>query len=203
MDSSEIENLLTKARSGDEEALGELLESVRGYLHTLARQQLEPRLQARVGYSDVVSETLLEAHQGFDAFRGLSEAQWLAWLKQIQKHNVANALQKHAAQKRVFTKDQSMDDSRGQLGALKNLLAGQLTSPSHRAIKNEAQIHLRSLIKELDTHQRTAIRMRYLESMPLAEICTGMGRSEEAVAGLLKRGLKQLRTQMASNTESN
>ena len=73
MDSSEIENLLTKARSGDEEALGELLESVRAYLHTLARQQLEPRLQARVGYSDVVSETLLEAHQGFDAFRGLSD----------------------------------------------------------------------------------------------------------------------------------
>ena len=42
--------------------------------------------------------------------------------------------------------------------------------------------------------QAEAIRLRYMEGLPLAEIVERMGKSDTAVAGLLKRGLQKLRT---------
>ena len=41
--------------------------------------------------------------------------------------------------------------------------------------------------------QREALVLRYWEEWPLAEIARHMGRTHDAVASLLKRGLRQLR----------
>ena len=41
--------------------------------------------------------------------------------------------------------------------------------------------------------QRDALVLRYWEERPLAEIARHMGRTHDAVASLLKRGLRQLR----------
>jgi RNA polymerase sigma-70 factor (ECF subfamily) len=44
--------------------------------------------------------------------------------------------------------------------------------------------------------QAEAIRLRYMEGLPLSEIVERTGKSDTAVAGLLKRGLQKLRTIM-------
>jgi RNA polymerase sigma-70 factor (ECF subfamily) len=44
--------------------------------------------------------------------------------------------------------------------------------------------------------------MHHLESRPLAEIAEALGTTRPAVAGLLHRGLKALRTQLAEDGES-
>jgi RNA polymerase sigma-70 factor (ECF subfamily) len=70
----DLEHLLPLARTGDNDALGLLLEMYRSYLTLLARYQIGRRLQGKVDAADVVQETFLEAHRDFGQFRGTTEA---------------------------------------------------------------------------------------------------------------------------------
>src|SRR5262245_35621598 len=83
-------SLLSAARSGSREALGELLEGCRGYLLMVARDKLDADLRAKEGPSDLVQETFLEAKRDFGQFQGASEAELLAWLRRVLLNNVAN-----------------------------------------------------------------------------------------------------------------
>ena len=73
------EGLLTRARQGDADSLGALLELYRNYLHLLARTQIDLHLQGRVSPSDVVQETFLQACRHFGQFRGGSDKELLLW----------------------------------------------------------------------------------------------------------------------------
>jgi len=52
----------------------------------------------------------------------------------------------------------------------------------------------------LTEEQRQAILMRYWQDRPLSEIATALGKSPDAVAGLLYRGMKLIRREMAAET---
>ena len=67
-----VSNLLERARSGDDAAREALFEKCRNYVAVVARLQVESWLQAKVDASDIVQQTLLEAHRGFEQFRGAS-----------------------------------------------------------------------------------------------------------------------------------
>ena len=49
----------------------------------LARMQLAPALKAKMDPSDIVQETLLQAHRHEEQFRGSNEAEMAAWLRRI------------------------------------------------------------------------------------------------------------------------
>jgi RNA polymerase sigma-70 factor (ECF subfamily) len=59
------------------------LDGYRSYLRLLARAQLDDRVQQRVDASDIVQETLLEAHRAREQFSGESPAELMAWLRRI------------------------------------------------------------------------------------------------------------------------
>ena len=60
-------------------------------------------------------------------------------------------------------------------------------------MRGEQAVRLAMLLGKLPQDQREALRLRYLEGKTLLEIAERLDRSEMAVAGLLKRGLRSLR----------
>jgi RNA polymerase sigma-70 factor (ECF subfamily) len=179
------------------EAYGRKLEKFREYLRLLARLQLSPRLQGKLDPSDVVQQTLLEAYAKRQQFHGNDEATWLAWLRQALAHNLADALRAFGQDKRDVGRERSLEEAIDQSSArLQAWLAAEQSSPSQQAERHENVIRLAEALATLPEDNREALVLHYCQGLPLAEIASLLGRTPAAVAGLLKRGLKQLREQM-------
>ena len=189
--------LLEKARQGDREALGRLLEAQRAALHRLAERQLGGPIAVRVDASDIIQQTFLEAHRGFRQFAGQDERELTAWLLRILDHKVAGAIRDHALlQKRNVHRDRSMDDSHRGMASLKNELDAGISTPSQKVIRGEEEQLLMKALSVLPDDQREAVRLRHLEGLALADIARHLGRSPAATAGLIKRGMQVLRRRL-------
>src|SRR5438132_9848930 len=88
---------------------GPTLERFRAYLRLLARMQMDPRLQGKLDPSDLVQQTLLQALQALDRFRGRSDAELATWLRQILAHNLANAARDLGRAKRNLARECSLE----------------------------------------------------------------------------------------------
>jgi RNA polymerase sigma-70 factor (ECF subfamily) len=191
------DELLHQARRGDREALGRLLEAQRTVLHRLAEGRLGERLEVRVDASDIIQQTFLEAHRSFQQFAGRDARELAAWLQGILDHKVAGAVRDHTLLlKRDVRREQSMDDSQGGKGPLKQQLDAGLSSPSEKAIRGEEERRLTEALTSLPADQREAVRLRHLEGWALADIARQLGRSPAATAGLIKRGMQTLRRRL-------
>ncbi len=179
--------LLKAAKSGDDDALGELIEEFRPMLRAEAMQSLA-EVQARVGASDVVQLTLWSAFRGFPMFEGDIDA-FIGWLRRIHECNIKDAIRDQHADKRAIRRE--VPGSRLLPGA-----AGKITTASQRLVRREQQEQMDACLEQLPVAQRQAIRLRFYEGLAVAEIVEHLGRSETAVAGLLKRGLSTLRQLM-------
>ena len=62
--------------------------------------------------------------------------------------------------------------------------------------KKNRVLQLVHALNKLPEAQREALMLHYWTGWPLVQIATQMGRSREAIAGLLKRGLRQLRIEL-------
>jgi RNA polymerase sigma-70 factor, ECF subfamily len=191
MSHDEVSAWIERARSGESVALGELLDRQRERLRAWAERKLGRGLSQRVDASDVLQLTFLEAHRDFGAFRGSTEAQLVAWLRQILEHNAAAAVRDHAVlAKRAVGREEPM------AGAPESALAARQSSPSRRAARVEEAMRLARALDALPPDQREAVRLRHLEGRSLGDIAVRMQRSQAAVAGLLKRGMSALRKQL-------
>jgi len=168
----------------------------RTYLLLLARMQLDGRPRGRVEASDIVQQTLLEAHAQKRQFHG-TEADYLAWLRRVLANNLRDAWKALRRGKRDVARERSMDAAVEQSSArIAGWLAADQSSPSCRAIRAEEMLQLADALVLLPDAQREAIVLHHLQGWTLHDVAVRMGRGEPAVAGLLHRGLKKLREQM-------
>jgi len=199
----EVELLLARARAGDGEALGALLDRRRAELLGLARRRLAPDLAARLDASDVVQQAFLEAAESFALFRGASGPEFDAWLRRILEFNLVNLARDHLMTgKRAVRRECSLDDSAGKGLALRERLPSAESSPSLRVARLEQAARLLEALAALPDGQREVVRMRHLEGWPLERIATALKRSPEATAGLLKRGVRALRERLKPDEEA-
>ncbi|MDG2222948.1 MAG: sigma-70 family RNA polymerase sigma factor [Rubripirellula sp.] len=191
--------LVVASKRGNNEALGRLLEQYHGYLLMLSHRYLSERLRRRVDPADIVQLTYLEAKRDLPAFRGETPAEFAGWLRGMLKNNVATAVTRHVTTKKRSLK-REVDASPGRQGndsgggGWIQQLPGSTTSPSGVAIRAEAVMALLAALHQLPETQAEAIRLRYMEGLSLSDIVDRMGKSDTAVAGLLKRGLQKLRS---------
>jgi RNA polymerase sigma-70 factor (ECF subfamily) len=175
----------------------------RPYLLMLARMEQDDALQAKFDASDVVQQTLLEAHQSLASYRGQSDREMAAWLRKILARNMADELRKFRRQKRNVQMEASLAASLDQSSIrLEKWLADDGESPSVCAIANEQLVALAEALLQLPEDQRRAVQWHHLHGLPSAEVAKRMERTEVAVAGLLRRGLARLRQLMAEGDVS-
>lgn len=175
-------------------------EAFRSYLFLLARSHIGSRHQARIDPSDIVQQTLLDAHQKADQFRGNSDGERLAWLKQILANNLADAVRGLARAKRDVCRERPLDQQVGEsFGRVEGWLAAAQSSPSQQVVRAEELLRLADALTTLPEPQREAIVLHHLQGLPLAEVGRQLEKSPAAVAGLLHRGLKRLREQMGGD----
>ena len=168
------------------------------YLRMLARTQMRKAYQAKVGDSDIVQQAMLQAVQGLDGFRGQTEAEFRGWLRQILARHLCHLDRDLHRDKRDIRREQSMEQKLAQSSMrLQGLLAGRGPTPSHHAAIGENLVRLAEAVERLPEAQRDAIRLHYLEGLKLSEVADQLGKSPGAVAGLLHRGMKALRSQLA------
>jgi RNA polymerase sigma-70 factor (ECF subfamily) len=190
-----IPDLIRRARKREAGAIDRLLESYRQYLKLLARTGIDASLQGKADPSDLVQETFLKAHQHFGQFQGHSEAELIAWLRQILARNLADLIRRyHVAESRRAGRERSLEQLiNASSQALDNLLADTAGSPSRSAERRELSVVLANALAELSEEQREVIVLRSLEERDWPEISQRMGRTAGAVRMLWVRALKRLR----------
>jgi RNA polymerase sigma-70 factor, ECF subfamily len=187
--------MLHEARAGDAAMLGPLLEQYRHYLALLARVQIGHRLQGKVDEMDLVQEVFLEAHRHFPQFKGTTEGQFIAWLRQILASLLANLLRRYLGTRRRDVRlEQEMTDAIDRSShALERSLIAPDSSPSQQAAQREQSVVLADALNELPENYREVIVLRHLEGLTFPEIAERMGKSVTSVQKLWLRGLARLR----------
>ena len=195
-DDSPLEGLLQRAQSGDADARNELFEKCRNYIGFLARSHVESWIQAKVDSSDLVQQTLMEAHTGFDKFNGKSEGEWLAWLKQILRHNATDYVRRFSTTKRKASREVAIGgftESFRSVGP-PELADSDGETPSQIIAKREQEIEIADALATLPADYQEIIVLRNLQRLPFDEIAERMNRSRPACQMLWMRALKRLQS---------
>jgi RNA polymerase sigma-70 factor (ECF subfamily) len=187
------EMLLAQARSGDQAALGRLLDLYRNYLRLQARTLIGSALRLRLDPSDLVQETFLEAHRDFGQFGGSSEPELVGWLRHILVRNLADQAKQHRSQKRDVRREESLEAMLDRSSQdVQAALATGLSSPSARLRRRERAVLLADTLAALPPDYREVIVLRHLEHLKFDEVGARMGRSSGAVRMLWARALERL-----------
>src|SRR5687768_10036922 len=164
-DPAALDELVRLARQGDEAGREQLFTACRDYLGGMARVQVESWLRAKVDASDLVQQTLFEAHRDFARFQGATGNELLAWLRRILTHNALDLVrQYHGTAKRQARKEVGLrgsgDESAGGRGAPEPAAPG--LSPSEEVIRQDDQLRVAAALSELSEDHRDVIVLRNL-----------------------------------------
>ncbi len=169
----------------------------RAYLLLLARAQLNAGGAGKIEASDIVQDALLEAARQRGQFRGTTDAEAAAWLRRLLTGKMVDALRHAHADKRDARRERSLDAEIEQSSLrLERFLVADQSSPSQGAQRQEQLTKLAQAMTTLPQTQREAVELRHFLGLGLDAIANQMGKSPTAVAGLLKRGLQQLRERL-------
>ena len=178
------------------------LNQYRNYLKLLVDMQLNPRLKIKEDDSDIVQQTMLEAHRDFAGFRGKTNDELKAWLKVILTNNLHSVARHYGRDKRDPRREVSLQDQLDQSSAmLHRQLVAEQSSPSAKMMKQERSEQLADALLKLLDDERSAVVLKHFHSWSVAEIAQHLGRTQEAVAGLLRRGLKKLRDHLSEESD--
>ena len=175
------------------------VEDYRSYLAVLARVHLAKAgiVRRKMDASDLVQDVLLQAHAARTQFRGTSAGEFAAWLRRILTNALVDAQRRYGRQKRdaalEATCHAAIEDSASKMGEL----PARDETPSGYAAARERAVMLAAALNELPEDQRTAVELRYIGDCALEEVAAFMDRTTPSVAGLLRRGLQDLRGRLA------
>jgi RNA polymerase sigma-70 factor (ECF subfamily) len=190
----DIEQLLARARGGEEAAQEALLIQHRERLRRMVAVRLDPRISARVDPSDVVQEALAVAAELLPDYLREQPIPFYPWLRRLAWERLVKLHRQHIGTKKRSVAREVMhtlpDDS---VDALALLVVGDNSSPSKHAVRKELQNRVRVALDELGERDREVLILRYLEQLTASEIAAIMGSTPGAIKVRHLRALERLR----------
>lgn len=196
-----VSELIRQAREGDAASRDELFRLCRSYLGLMARAQVESWLRVKVDASDLVQQTLLEAHRDFARFQGGSQQEWLAWLRRILARNAADFVRQYrGAAKRAVRREVPFATESGMHGGAPEP-AAPVETPSEEFFHVEEELRISAALETLPPDYQEVIFLRNLQRLPFDEVARRMDRSRPATQMLWFRALKKLRAALGEEQD--
>jgi RNA polymerase sigma-70 factor, ECF subfamily len=152
------------------------LEPVFAYVHRHCRR--------REDAEDLTAEVYAAAVASIDRFRG--EAGVITWLIAIARRKLVDAARRAGRRPEILEADMPVviADMAPETGWQER---GAAESPEAALERRETAAHVRRLVQALPEAQREALLLRCVDQLSLAEVGRVLGRTENAVKGLLQR----------------
>ncbi|MDB4766667.1 sigma-70 family RNA polymerase sigma factor [bacterium] len=199
-------DLLAQAKSGDEDAINQLMDRHRNSLRQLVRMRLDQKIQKRVDVSDVVQDVLVEANRRLQRYIENPVMPFHLWLRQIAKDRIIDAHRRHrVSAKRSVDREQALVAPRGYDQSsiqLASLLGDQRLTPAAAALQKEMAKKVEEAIGLLDEKDCEIIVMRHYEHLTNQEIGKVLNLTEPAASMRYLRAIRRLRTVMQESSES-
>lgn len=196
-----LTELLEAARDGEAGKKDDLFQACRSYLDVVARGKMRTWLRAKVDSSDLVQQTMLEAHRDFERFQGRTTGEWLAWLRRILNHNAADFARRYVGtEKRALHREVRLAgraDESEQQGGFEPAAGG--ASPSQMLVEADIQAQMAAALERLAPDHQEVIFLRNFERLPFDQVASRMGRTRPAVQMLWMRAIKKLQAEMPAD----
>lgn len=196
-DFSDLDTLLARLETGDEQALADLFSRYREQLRRLVNYRLDDRLQGRVDVSDVLQEVYLDAAQRLDHYRSSPPPSFLLWLRQLTDQRLVEVHRRHfGAQMRDVRREAAgLDSTTGDMMAR---LIGQFSSPSHQAIRAELEAAVEAALAGMPPADREVLVLRHFEELTNGEVADMLSISKTAASNRYVRALKRLESVLSA-----
>jgi RNA polymerase sigma-70 factor (ECF subfamily) len=171
------EDLVARARRGDEAAFGDFVRR-----HTPAVHRWMARAVGEQDADDLTQEVFLKAFRGLGRFRG--DAPPRAWLASIADNAVKNRYRSLGRFRRIFSPTDP-DDADASTSA---------AGPEENASSGESRRFVTEALKAIPSEFRMPVILRDLEEWSYEEIAVSLALPVGTVKSRIARGRGQLRT---------
>jgi RNA polymerase sigma-70 factor, ECF subfamily len=195
-----MQQLISRAAAGSDEAVNELLERHRAALRRLVQFRLDRRIAGRVDASDVVQDVLLEASRRLRDYVTDPKMPFHLWLRQLAQDRMIDLHRRHHAQRRSVDREQPLAvggfSDRSSLDLAAQLCDAELT-PAAATLRKELQQRFLEALDRLEEGDREIIVMRHVEHLGNGEIAQALGLSPAAAGMRYLRAMRRLRSILA------
>jgi RNA polymerase sigma-70 factor (ECF subfamily) len=161
--------------------------------------RLDKRVAARVDASDIVQDTMRDAHERLPQYFADPQLPFFTWLRRIAGDRLADVYRTHlAAEKRSVLREHPWtpglnDESAAELAVS---IVDSSIDPGRRVMSTEMQACAAAALMQLKPQDREILVLRYLEQLGVEEIAVVLGISRTAVTSRHLRALQRLRQLM-------
>jgi RNA polymerase sigma-70 factor (ECF subfamily) len=197
-ESDDASELLKRAGSGDQQALGELFDRYRGRLRRMVQIRLARRLKGRIDPSDVLQEAYLELSRSLAQYLRDPKLPFFLWLRFLTGKKL-QALHRHHLRTHMRDAHREVSLRQGRMPqasseSLAAQLLGRLTSPSQAAIRAELRRRVQEALDAMSLLDREVLALRHFEQLSNAETAQVLGITESGASNRFVRALRRLKS---------
>ena len=169
--------LIAKAKTGDREALGELVTACWHPVYRLISYKTHSPEDAQ----EITQETFFRAFRSISSYRQ-TETRFTTYLSRIALNLVTD-----------FWRKKGRSPAVTDIIEHQNHLSVDEPDPCDQLVEQEMRHSLAESMEELPDEQRKVVELRIIAGLPVRETATAMNKTEAAVKMLQQRALKNLR----------
>ncbi|HKQ48043.1 MAG TPA: RNA polymerase sigma factor [Phycisphaerae bacterium] len=196
--------LLERAVTGDEAAVEHLMMQHHHRLSAAVGRMLPGDLQGVIAVDDVLQEAYVIVFREIRSFLPRGPGSFYAWLEKIAENRLFDMIKAQRAAKRGGGRERveaPVNPATGSAVEWLGMLAVNERTPSQSAAIREAVAKVQLAMEGLKEDYRQALRLRYIDGLPVAEAAVRMNRTEGALCLLCHRGLRQMQEALGSSAQ--